>query len=147
ADMRAHRTLVTHRNMNAAMLGAVGGLATWRMSRERPGWGYLLTGFAAFAAMNYTAYLGGKMVYTHGVGVQAAGGVSDMQSPELRRGDFTGNLRLAGRHLVRAIARLARDLSRGEVAPLLRGRTMQEEPPKPVPTLRAAGTEAEERAR
>ena len=53
----------------AGLLGGVG-LAVWRSLRG-PSVGQALLGLAAGAASFFTAYLGGELVYGHGVGVRA----------------------------------------------------------------------------
>jgi uncharacterized membrane protein len=119
AEGEAHKALVTHRNLNIGLLALTTTLASVRMSRERPGLLYLMAGFAGVAAMNYTAYLGGKMVYTHGVGVERLGGVREGQSMEIRRGSYGLAARTALTHIGRGIVQIFRELLRGEVAPLL----------------------------
>jgi uncharacterized membrane protein len=120
ADGRAHDMLVTHRNLNMVLLGMTGTLAGMRMRRERPGWGYLAMGLAGFAAMNYSAYLGGKMVYLEGVGSEANRGVYLSDSPEIRRGHFLEALRLSVRHIAQGLMRAAREIFHGELFPSLR---------------------------
>jgi uncharacterized membrane protein len=120
ADGRAHDMLVTHRNLNVALLGMAGVLAGMRMRRERPGWGYLAMGLAGFAAMNYSAYLGGKMVYAEGVGSEANRGVSLSDSPEIRRGSILRTLALSLRHIAQGLLRAAREILHGELLPSLR---------------------------
>lgn len=80
----ARPVLTTHRNLNLALVGLAAALAVVRSRRERPGVGYLAAGLAGVAAMGYTAWLGGHMVYRHGVGVEPAGGVRSPPSPEVR---------------------------------------------------------------
>ena len=50
-------------------------------------WGYLAAGIASVAAMAYSGYLGGHLVYEHGVGVRPAEGVEDGEAPEIRPGE------------------------------------------------------------
>jgi uncharacterized membrane protein len=121
-DGAAHDTLVTHRNLNLALFGITSALVAARMRRERPGWGYLAAGLAGYAAMNYTAYLGGRMVYTHGVGVEAAGRAQPTDSIELRRDTIGRALQMSVRHIAQGVARVFRELSHGEFAPLLNRR-------------------------
>lgn len=124
AEERAHDVLVTHRNLNMALVGLTGALAAMRMRRETPGIGYLLAGFASVAAMNYSAYLGGKMVYAHGVGVESAKGVRYAESPEITRDTFAESARLAVRHIASGVARFFRELLGGEVLPLASARRL-----------------------
>jgi uncharacterized membrane protein len=74
ADGPAHRALVAHRSINLGVGGASVAMAAWRWRRRSPSAGYLAAGLAALALVTYSAYLGSKMVYEYGVGVDAAGG-------------------------------------------------------------------------
>jgi len=121
-DGAAHDTLVTHRNLNLTLFAVTTALVAARMRQQRPGWAYLAAGFAGYAAMNYTAYLGGKMVYQHGVGVEAAGRAQPTESIELRRDTIGEALRRSLRLVAQAVARVFRELSQGEIAPLLNRR-------------------------
>jgi uncharacterized membrane protein len=127
AEREAHKTLVTHRNLNLVLLGAAAVLTGVRMKQERPSWGYLLAMAGGVAAMNYTAYLGGKMVYSHGVGVETSGGADLRQSIEIRRGSYGRAARLALKHIGRGLLRVLKELGRGELAPLLRREPMRRE--------------------
>ncbi len=121
AEGRAHELLATHRNLNVALVGLTGVLAAMRMRQQRPGWLYMLLGLGGVAAMNYTAYLGGKMVYSQGVGVESAHGVDLPHTPELRRGSFGESIRMFGSHVIHGLTRAAREIGQGEIAPTLRG--------------------------
>ena len=74
ATGEAHDMLVTHRNLNLGMVGAATAMAIWRSRHDEATPGYLALGLPGLATMTYTAYLGGNMVYEHGVGVLPAGG-------------------------------------------------------------------------
>src|SRR5262249_40607586 len=56
----------------AVVLGALG-IASWR-HRHRASVAQSLLGLGACALAGYTAYLGGEMVYEHGLGVDAVPG-------------------------------------------------------------------------
>ena len=86
AERRAHDLLVTHRNLNVVLVGLVTTLAVVRSKAARPSVGYLAAGMLGLAGMTYRAYLGGTMVYGHGLGVEPAGGVRH------------GHARRSGRH-------------------------------------------------
>lgn len=116
----AHPTLVTHRNLNLGLVALTAALAVVRARNDEPGPGYFLAGLAGVVAMNYTAYLGAKLVYRHGVGVERAGGVLPGRSPEVRwenirdvLGATANNGRVATRHA-------SEDVRRGQFAPELR---------------------------
>jgi uncharacterized membrane protein/ferritin-like metal-binding protein YciE len=119
AEGRAHDTLVTHRNLNVALLGLTVALATARVTRQRPGWGYLAAGLGGVAGMNYTAYLGGKLAYTHGVGVERSGGARP-ESIEIRRGSYAQAALASLSYVGQGLMRVVRELLRGEIVPLLR---------------------------
>jgi uncharacterized membrane protein len=121
ANGRAHDLLVTHRNLNAGLVVLTGLLALLRRRTEAPGIGYLAAGVAGVLAMNYTAYLGGTMVYERGVGVEAAGGIRDGEAPEIRGDTLPQVAKVAGHHALESIAHAAKDLRRGDIAPALAG--------------------------
>ena len=95
AEGEAHDMLVTHRNLNVGLLLMSAGLAVVRAGQERPGPGYLLAGLAGAALMTYSGYLGGKMVYRHGVGVGAAERYDPERSPRIERGHLGEAARIA----------------------------------------------------
>jgi len=86
ATGEAHDMLVTHRNLNLTMVGTATAMSEWRAKRDEPTAGYLAIGLAGLAAMTYTAYLGGHMVYEHGVGVLDAAGCGTACHPSSRLG-------------------------------------------------------------
>ena len=122
AEGEGHPALVTHRNLNLALVGLTAVLAGARMRKDQPAWGYLLAGAAGVVGMGYTAYLGGKLTYSHGVGVERSGGVRS-ESAEIRRGSVAHALVLAVRLVGRALLTVVRELRRGEIAPLLKRET------------------------
>ncbi|HEX2200362.1 MAG TPA: hypothetical protein VHG88_17310, partial [Burkholderiales bacterium] len=91
-----------------------------RARREKPGAGYLLAGLAAMGAMTYSAYLGGKMVYEHGIGVRAAGGLDEARSREILPGTLRDAARESGSLAAQGARRAAGDLRSGHIAPALR---------------------------
>ncbi|HUQ81668.1 MAG TPA: DUF2231 domain-containing protein [Gemmatimonadaceae bacterium] len=102
ATGEAHDMLVTHRNMNLGLVATAAAMAVWRAKRDKPTPAYLALGLLGLASMTYTAYLGGHMVYEHGVGVMSAGGVRGA-SPELAPGTMTDAARVAGQDLRDAV--------------------------------------------
>ena len=120
ATGEAHDMLVTHRNLNLALVGTAAGMAVWRSKQKEPSAGYLALGLAGLAAMTYTAYLGGHMVYEHGVGVLDAAGLRDGVSPELAPGSMAEAARTAGRDIKSGLRHVLEDTRRGEIAPQLR---------------------------
>ena len=120
ATGEAHDMLVTHRNLNLALVGTAAAMAAWRSKHDEPGAGYLALGLGGLAAVTYTAYLGGHMVYEHGVGVLDAAGLRDGVSPELAPGSMAEAVRTAGRDLGEGARHAVDEIRHGEIAPQLR---------------------------
>lgn len=114
----ARDVLVTHRTLNVAALGVMTALAVARVATRRPKLGYLLAGLGAIGAVTYSAYLGGKLVYLHGAGVEKAGGLYG-EAPELTGRNAGHAVAVAARHLGQGLVHTARDVARGELAPTL----------------------------
>ncbi|HET7321084.1 MAG TPA: DUF2231 domain-containing protein, partial [Longimicrobiaceae bacterium] len=113
--------LTTHRNLNLGLIGLSAALASKRARRRKPGLGYLLLGAAGTAAMTYSAYLGGKMVYEFGVGVKPAGGLLREESPEITVENAGEVTRLAAKHVKEGVEYAATSLAHGDVVPTLTG--------------------------
>lgn len=114
-----HDILVTHRNLNLGLVGVAAAMAAWRTRNARPSAAYLTLGLLGVGTMAYTAYLGGHMVYEHGVGVAAAGGLREEHAPELtpnRTGDIA---RIALEDLRDGAAHTAEHVRQGEIVPAL----------------------------
>jgi uncharacterized membrane protein len=94
---RARDMMFLHGVGNLLLVLSAFGVAAWR-SRNRASLTSAVTGLVASGASIYTAYLGGELVYSHGVGVKPLGGAA-AETPALfsREGP----------------ARLARDAFRG----------------------------------
>ena len=119
AEGRAHDLLVTHRNLNAGVVGLVATLAFVRSKASRPSFGYQAAGMLSLAGMTYTAYLGGRMVYGHGLGVEPAGGVRVGHAPPLRAARAGEVLGQAMDHLVHGARHALEHARQGELAPAL----------------------------
>jgi hypothetical protein len=111
--------LVTHRNLNVSLTAVSALMAVWRWGRREPGAGYLALGLAGLGAMGYSAYLGGKMVYEHGVGVKPADGLRDGDSPELSLSQAGEAARRAVADVARGVPRAVDDLRAGRIVPAL----------------------------
>jgi hypothetical protein len=105
-DRRARDVMFLHGIGNLGLVVAAFGVASWR-SRHRASLTSAFAGVTASLASIYTAYLGGELVYTHGVGVKRPGAAAN-EAPPL----FSSA----------APARLARDAGRGLAWLLSRGR-------------------------
>lgn len=118
-DDEAHDLLVTHRNLNAAVVILAGVLAALRMRRRSASTTYLLAGFAGVATMAYTAMLGGRMVYAHGVGVEPAGGVRYDKAPKITPAKLGQVAAIAAGNAAAAAKHSVRHLAHGDLAPTL----------------------------
>lgn len=119
-DDDAFDTLITHRTLNIVGTMALTGLALWRRRQPRASVGYLLAGLGTLGAVLYSAYLGGKMVYTHGMGVEAADGLQG-EVPELTPSEARTAARRAVTDTVEGARLTAEETAEGKVAPSLGG--------------------------
>jgi uncharacterized membrane protein len=119
AEGQAHDILVTHRTLNAGLVGVTAALAARRLRSRRPGLGYLAVGFAALGVMGYSAYLGGRLAYEHGVGVKPAGGLNEARGPEIGLGNAAEGARVAGENLADGVRGALRESASGDLVPVL----------------------------
>lgn len=119
AEGHAHDQLATHRTLNIGLVALTTAMAFSRAKRETPSTAYLLAGFAGMAGLAYSAYLGGKMVYEHGVGVAPAGGVRDGAAPEIGRHTVREAARASVADLARGAGMTADDMAVGDFVPAL----------------------------
>ncbi|WP_230534279.1 DUF2231 domain-containing protein [Microvirga roseola] len=113
----SHDLLVTHRTLNIGLLALSMALAGIRVRRKRPGAGYLLAGLAGAALVTYSGYLGGRMVYAHGVGVEPADGVEHERAPEMPRDGLGRAARTSASNIGHAVRHTAHDMAEGQIAP------------------------------
>ncbi|HET8655893.1 MAG TPA: DUF2231 domain-containing protein [Longimicrobiaceae bacterium] len=114
--------LITHRNINLGATVATALMARWRSGRERPTLGYLGLGVAGMAAVTYSAYLGGTLVYRYGVGVEPAGGQWRENPPALgEAGETAAFASDAATDLVHGVKHLGEEIARGKIVPSLTG--------------------------
>ncbi len=118
AEGRAHDTLVTHRTFNAALLGLGVALSIARLRQDRPGAGYVMASLAGLAAMGYSAYLGGKMVYDYGVGVGPQG-YDEARSPAIGVDPLPEVARAAIADTAQAVVDTVKQTAKGELVPEL----------------------------
>ena len=116
-DSRA--MLITHRNLNFLATLAATGMAIWRATHRRPSALYLGVGAAGVGIVAYTAYLGGKLVYDIGVGVEPAHGVYRADAPALRAGQVRAFVKTAATDLVHGVQHMAQEVGKGQVVPTL----------------------------
>jgi uncharacterized membrane protein len=118
AEGRARDLLVTHRTLNLGFLGLSAAMAVWRWRSRTPGTPYLAVALGSLGAVSYSAYLGSKMVYEYGVGVDAAHGLARPEgAPEIAPGHVGEAARSAAHDLARAVPHAVEDARRGELLP------------------------------
>lgn len=111
--------LVTHRNLNLSLTAISALMAARRLGEEKAGAGYLALGLAGLGVLSYSAYLGGKMTYEHGMGVKPADGLSKGETPALSLGEAPSAAKRAWEDLKEATAVTVADLRAGRIAPAL----------------------------
>jgi uncharacterized membrane protein len=116
-DAEGAKVLKTHRSLNVAVLAAVTAMALVRVRRRRPSLGYVATGVAALVTVGVSAYLGGKLVYTFGAGVERAHGASETD-PQLTLGNARHAATRAAKDLGRGIVHATQDLRQGDIVPV-----------------------------
>lgn len=136
AEGLAGDLLVTHRNLNISLTAVTSLMAARRWSEEEAGPGYLALGLAGLGALSYSAYLGGKMVYEHGVGVKPAAGLREGDSPAVSPSEAGWAARRALEDVKQGAATVVADLKAGRIAPAVGGST--ENPAGTPPTGVAA---------
>lgn len=112
--------LITHRNLNLAATALTFVMAARRAARKRPSLRYLAAGFAGLGVVTYSAYLGGHMVYEHGVGVSKAGGLREEAAPPLLPDTAAEATRLTGQHIREGAQVTVQEFGEGKLLPWLR---------------------------
>lgn len=117
----AYEMLVTHRTLNVGLVAVGTSMAVWRWREREASPGYLALGLAALGVVGYSAYLGGKMVYEHGLGVEAADGIYEEEHPvpEITRETAGQALRYAARDVAAGARHAVQQTRGGEIAPRL----------------------------
>jgi uncharacterized membrane protein len=124
----SHDLLVTHRTLNIGLLALSVGLAAIRSRSRRPSAGYLLAGLAGAALVTYSGYLGGRMVYTHGVGVAPADGIEPERTPEMPHDGLGRAARASAANVGQALRHTAQEMAEGEIVPKFQERPSAGEP-------------------
>lgn len=124
--------LMTHRNLNVIATVVAAGMAAWRGSHREPTLGYLATGMVGVGVVAYTAYLGGKLVYETGVGVEPAHGVYRPDAPTLTLRTAGPFAKAAGTDLVHGVQHMLQELAKGNLVPTIMA-GIRKQPPVPSP--------------
>ena len=111
--------LITHRNLNFIATVVATGMAIWRVNHRKPTAAYLGIGAAGVGILAYTAYLGGKLVYNVGVGVEPAHGVYRSDAPTLRSGQVGAFVKSAGTDLVHGVQHMVEEVGKGLLIPTI----------------------------
>jgi uncharacterized membrane protein len=120
AEGPAMDLLKTHRTLNLGLVAIAGAMAVQRARTEKPSAAYIGLGLAGVAAMMYSAYLGGEMVYREGVGIEAADGVRKRPKvPELSRQEARNALRTAATDTAKGIQLTVEESAKGDLVPSL----------------------------
>ena len=115
----ARDMLMTHRNLNFVATVVAASMAVWRAQHRRPNAAYLGAGLAGVGVLAYTAYLGGKLVYDDGVGVEPAHGVYRTDAPALRSGQFGAFFETAVTDLWHGIQHMIQEVAKGNLVPTI----------------------------
>lgn len=140
----AHDLLTTHRTLNVTLTLLLGGMAAERAAMREPSRGYFAVGLLAMGAMGYSAYLGGRMSYEHGVGVARADGLRERA--EIGRDSLYDVVEAPVASIGRALREAWDDVARGRFLPALRPgggrpRGYERAPAAPRPAEMAAAGE------
>ena len=111
--------LITHRNLNFIATVIAGGMALWRFNHKKPNAAYLGVGAVGVGVLAYTAYLGGKLVYDVGVGVEPAKGVYRKDAPALKSGQIGSFVKTAGTDLVHGVQHMVQEVAKGRLIPTI----------------------------
>ena len=132
--------LITHRNLNFIATVVASSMAFWRVNHRKPNAAYLGVGAAGVGVLAYTAYLGGKLVYDVGVGVEPAHGVYRSDAPALKSGQVGSFVKTAGTDLVHGVQHMVQEVvAKGRLIPTIMA-SLRKQPQGPPPS--GAGTPA-----
>jgi uncharacterized membrane protein len=131
---RSQDMLITHRNLNFIATVVATGMAIWRINEGKPSAGYFVAGAAGICILAYTAYLGGKLVYSVGVGVDPAHGVYRADAPALKSGQIVSFIKTAATDLLHGVQHMVEEVAKGRLIPTIMGspRKQPEGPDAPM---------------
>ena len=111
--------LITHRNLNFIATVVATGMAIWRVNHRKPTAAYFGIGAAGVGILAFTAYLGGKLVYDVGVGVEPAHGVYRSDAPALKSGQVGAFVKTAGTDLAHGVQHMVEEVGKGRLIPTI----------------------------
>ncbi len=114
-------TLITHRNLNLAVVALTSTLAARRIRPDRPGVRYFVAAAAGVGLLLYSGYLGGKVVYEYGVGVGPANGLWQGGGPALTPSNAPEVARKAAHDLGMGVKHLVQETAELKLAPSIFG--------------------------
>jgi uncharacterized membrane protein len=109
--------LITHRNLNFVATVVAGGMAVWRTSHEKPTVAYLTAGVLGVGVLAYSSYLGGRLVFDAGVGVEPANGVYRADAPALKAGQIVEFFNAAAADCVHGAQHMIQEVGKGKIVP------------------------------
>jgi uncharacterized membrane protein len=119
AEGASRDMLMAHRNLNFVATVVTMSMAVWRSGQRRPNALYLGAGLAGVGVVAYTAYLGGKLVYDKGIGVEPAKGVFRSDAPKLQSWQLGAFFEAAAADLVHSVQHMIEDVASGKIVPTL----------------------------
>lgn len=122
--------LITHRNLNFIATVVATGMAIWRINEGKPSAAYFAAGAVGICILAYTAYLGGKLVYGVGVGVDPAHGVYRADAPALKSGQIVSFIKTAGTDLAHGVQHMVQEVAKGLLIPTIMG-SLRKQPEGP----------------
>jgi len=124
--------LITPRNLNFIATVVATSMALWRVNHRKPNAAYLGFGAAGVGILAYSAYLGGKLVYDVGVGVEPAHGVYRSDAPKLKFGQVRSFVKTAGTDLVHGVQHMVQEVAKGRLVPTIMA-SLREQPQVSTP--------------
>ena len=124
--------LITPRNLNFIATVVATSMALWRVNHRKPNAAYLGFGAAGVGILAYSAYLGGKLVFDVGVGVEPAHGVYRSDAPKLKFGQVRSFVKTAGTDLVHGVQHMVQEVAKGRLVPTIMA-SLREQPQVSTP--------------
>lgn len=114
---KSREMLLTHRNLNFAATVIASCMTLWRVRRQKPNVAYLGIGIAGVGIVEYTGYLGGKLVSEFGARMVPAKGVFRVDAPALGNGSVGVFLKAAGEDIVHGAGHMIKEVGKSQIVP------------------------------